>query len=273
MEDREAFARLMTALRPWLDQLVVVGGWAHRLHRFHPLASPPAHLPLRTRDADLAFSIDAALDGNLRVALGDAGFEEELLGEHTPPVTHYRLAKENAGFYAEFLTPLDGSGLRRNGAPDATVEKAGITAQKLRYLDVLLIAPWGVRVGPTLGVPVTTDVDVLVPNAVSFLVQKLLMHSDRNAFKKAQDVLYIHDTLELFGPAIDQLGDLWTTTIKPSMRPGIARRTAAIADELFSDVTDTIREAARMPKDRQPAPEHIRIACAYGLRKILGTPE
>jgi len=52
VEDMESFARLVTALRPWLGQLVVVGGWAHRLHRFHRLATPPDHLPLRTRDTD-----------------------------------------------------------------------------------------------------------------------------------------------------------------------------------------------------------------------------
>ncbi len=27
MDDSEAFARLLTALRPWLGQLVIVGGW------------------------------------------------------------------------------------------------------------------------------------------------------------------------------------------------------------------------------------------------------
>jgi hypothetical protein len=42
---------------------MVVGGWAHRLHRFHPLANQPGHLPLRTRDTDLAFSSDEALAG------------------------------------------------------------------------------------------------------------------------------------------------------------------------------------------------------------------
>jgi hypothetical protein len=36
----------------------VVGGWAHRLHRFHRLAKSPGHLPLRTRDTDLAVSPD-----------------------------------------------------------------------------------------------------------------------------------------------------------------------------------------------------------------------
>jgi len=30
-----SFARLVESQRPWLDQIVVVGGWAHRLHRLH----------------------------------------------------------------------------------------------------------------------------------------------------------------------------------------------------------------------------------------------
>jgi hypothetical protein len=63
-----SFARLVTAIRPWLGQLVVVGGWAHRLHRFHPLANPPSHPPLTTRDTDLAFSPDAPLAGDVRTA-------------------------------------------------------------------------------------------------------------------------------------------------------------------------------------------------------------
>ncbi len=41
MEDLAALARLVEALRPWMSQLVLAGGWAHRLHRFHPLASAP----------------------------------------------------------------------------------------------------------------------------------------------------------------------------------------------------------------------------------------
>jgi hypothetical protein len=50
VEDFVAFARLVDALRPWLGHLVIVGGWAHRLHRFHPLATAPAYLAL-TSDA------------------------------------------------------------------------------------------------------------------------------------------------------------------------------------------------------------------------------
>jgi len=275
LEDFDAFARLITALRPWLGQLVVVGGWAHRLHRFHPLANPPARLPLRTRDADLAFSTDAAFAGNLRTALAEAGFGEELFGDDTPPATHYCLGvgEEDAGFYAEFLTPLHGSGVKRSGASDATVSKAGVTAQKVRYLELLLVAPWSLRVGPKLGVPVLSDMDVRVPNPTSFIVQKLLIHSDRPGGKRAQDVLYINDTLELFGASLDELHRLWVDQGRAGMSAKTAKRAETIARELFADVSDTIREAALMQQDRRLTPENLRVACEYGLEQILGAPE
>ena len=273
MEDFDAFARLVTALRPWLGQLVVVGGWAHRLHRFHRLAKPPGHPPLRTRDTDLAFSTDAALAGDLRTALRDAGFTEELFGDDAPAATHYRLGEEDAGFYAEFLTPLHGSGLKRNGTPDATVSKGGVTAQKMRHLDLLLVSPWSIRIGPKVGLPAAADVDLLVPNPTSFIVQKLLIHSARLAGKKAQDVLYIHDALELFGASLGELQRLWVDEVRPAIPAKTARRVDAIAQELFAEVTDTIREAARIPQDRRLTPENVQRACEYGLEEVLGTAD
>jgi len=269
VEDFDAFARLVTALRPWLGQLVVVGGWAHRLHRFHPLAQAPEHLPLRTRDTDLAFSTDAVLAGDLRTALTDAGFTEELFGDDAPPATHYRLGEEDEGFYAEFLTPLQGRGVKRGGRPDATVSKAGVTAQKMRYLDLLIGVPWSVRVGPKAGVPVAADVSLRVPNPTSFIVQRLLIHPDRPPGKRAQDVLYIHDTLELFGASLEELHRLWVEEVRPHIAPRTARRAETIAQELFAEVTDTIREAARIPQDRRLAPDSVQRACEYGLGEIL----
>src|SRR5262249_9742544 len=153
MEDLANFARLVEAIRPWLPHLVIVGGWAHRLHWFHPLASSQEYQPLRTRDDDLAFSLNAPLEGDLGDALRQAGFEEELSGEHTPPVTHYHLGEEDAGFYAEFLTVKQGSDVKRDGKPDLTVSKAGITAQKLRHLELLLAEPWKVQIGVKSKVP------------------------------------------------------------------------------------------------------------------------
>ena len=99
MTDLDSFSRLLQAIEPWRAHLVLVGGWAHRLHRCHPLASVPDYDPLITRDTDLAFKADAPLEGDIRSALAAAGFEEELSGDHNPPITHYALGEDDAGFY------------------------------------------------------------------------------------------------------------------------------------------------------------------------------
>lgn len=202
-------------------------------------------------------------------ALKEAGFTEEFFGDDSPPATHYRLGDEDAGFYAEFLTPLVGSEMKR-GKRDATVSEAGITAQKLRYLDILLIKPWSVRVGPERQVPIAADVELFVPNATTFIAQKLLIHSGRSADKKAQDVLYIHDTLELFGGALGKLRRLWVEEVQLGIPKPWANKVEAIAGQLFAEVTDTIREAARIPQDRRLVPEDVQRACAYGFNEILG---
>ncbi len=189
MDDFEALAKLLKALRPWLNQLVIVGGWAHRLYRLHERANPPRYQPLRTRDADVAFSLTSPLVGDIRAALEAEGFQQEFSGEATPPITQYSLEKEDHGFYAEFLTPLHGSGYLRSGAPDVTAASAGITAQKLRYLDLLLVEPWTVRLGPAVGVPIE-PADVKIANPTSFIAQKLLIQKYRKREKQPQDVLY-----------------------------------------------------------------------------------
>jgi len=53
------------------------------------------------------------------------------------------------------------------------------------------------------------------------------------------------------------------------MAPKTSRKAETVARELFAEVTDTIREAARIPQDRRLAPENVQRACAYGLGEIL----
>ena len=50
----EAFSKFIGALEPWLCEVVLIGGWAHRLYRRHPLARRLAYLPLITLDGDVA---------------------------------------------------------------------------------------------------------------------------------------------------------------------------------------------------------------------------
>jgi len=271
VDDFADIARLIEALRPWLAHLVIVGGWAHRLHRFHPLANAPAYQPLRTRDADVAFSLRAPLEGDIGAALEAADFREELSGENTPPVTHYRLGGDDQGFYAEFLVPRTGGPLRRDSTPDATVAKAGVTAQKLRHLDLLLKHAWRVGLGGEAGVPLAPPVEVQISNPVSFIAQKLLIHGRRPPEKQAQDALYIHDTLDLFGRHLEELKAIWLEKIRPALAPRTAREVERLWREQFGAVSDVIRSAARIPPDRTIAPERMQAACSYGLEEIFGT--
>ena len=250
--------------------MVIVGGWAHRLHRFHPFATDQEYQPIRTRDVDLAFSPNAPLKGDLGEALDEAGFKEELSGEVTPPVIHYRLGDEDAGFFAEFLTVKKGDGHRRDGKPDLTISKAGITAQKLRHLELLLKAPWKVHIEAKAKIPIQRPVDLLVPNAVSFIIQKVLIQKRRAPEKRPQDVLYIHDTLQLFAASLEELRGIWENEVKPSMSPTTAKRAIASAFELFKEITDDIRTASLIPADRSLKPNDIRDAINYGFVEIFG---
>jgi hypothetical protein len=59
--DDAKFAQLAEAIGPYLDRVVIVGGWAHRLFRNHPLAQPLPYAPLMTRDTDVALPTDTSL--------------------------------------------------------------------------------------------------------------------------------------------------------------------------------------------------------------------
>lgn len=268
MNDRAAFVRLVQALAPWDDRLLFVGGWAHRLYRLHPHAAPLAYQPLATLDADVAFAQRERLEGDMRAALQAVGFEQQLTGEHRPPVSRYTLGDDGpAGFYAEFLTPLVGPAHTRDGVPLATEQQAGVTAQRLRYLDLLFLSPWSVSLGVDWGVEPALEIQV--PNPVVFIAQKLLIHPSRAPGKQSQDLLYIHDSLELFAPELDRLHDIWHNDIRPRMEPAWATRVLRARHDVFGALNDRIRDAARIPQDRDLDPERMRAVCLEALGEIL----
>lgn len=122
----EHFTRLCHALKPWLGEIVIVGGWAHRLYRLHEWAQPLDYQPLITLDTDVAVPKTLPMhERNIAQRLHEYGFIESFLGDRQPPVTQYRLGPEQDGFYAEFLTPLLGSGYTRDGKPAQTTRIAG----------------------------------------------------------------------------------------------------------------------------------------------------
>lgn len=268
MNDREDFAKLVRALSPWKHQLVFIGGWAHRLYRLHPMATSPAYPPVVTRDADVAFANRERMDGSIRARLQEAGFKEQLMGTHRPPVSQYTLGEdEQRGFYAEFLTPLIGPAFTKEGQQIATLAKADITAQRLRYLDLLLKSPWNVTLDADWGAE--GPLDLRVPNPVAFIMQKFLIHEGRPANKQAQDILYVHDTLELFGSQLSELTALWRNDVRDSLNEGWKATITKTISALFGKANDRIRDAAAIPQDRGLDPERMRLMCRAALQEIL----
>jgi hypothetical protein len=268
--DTERFSVLVDALRPWLGKVVIIGGWAHRLYRERPEAVAPPYEALRTEDADVALGPGTiARTEDLRGRLIAWGFLEEMSGDDQPPIMHYSLAREELGFYAEFLTPLLGSERRRDGSRNVTERIGGVVAQTLRHLDVLLIAPWAVTVSQDNGFAVSEAAVVLVPNPVSFITQKLLIHSRRKHDDRPKDVLYIHDTIELFGDALNQLNEIWHVSVAPQLRPSLKREVAARVAELFRTTTDTVRGASLIAAHRGLTPASIQELCELGLTRLF----
>jgi hypothetical protein len=197
--DIAGFSRLITALDPWLDQVVIVGGWAHRLYHSHPHAQKIDFAPLMTLDADVALPPTiSAQTPTIRDALVANGFEEEFLGDDTPPAAHYHLGNRDSGFYAEFLTPLTGSEYTRSGKSKATAQVAGVNSQQLRFIELLLNDPWAVELKlEDYALPAPKV--VRVANPVGFLAQKILIHRKRSVEDRAKDILYLHALLSKIG--------------------------------------------------------------------------
>ena len=265
-----SFARLVESLRPWLDQVVVVGGWSHRLYRLHPLAQQPRYEPLATLDADIALPTRLKVTGDeIYQRLASNGFEAEFLGHHKPPAAHYLLTDPGIEFYAEFVAPLAGSAVSRRGRLKATQKVGGISTQNLRYVEVFLARPWSVTLSATNGFPLANETRVQIANPVSFLAQKILIHGRRNRPDRAKDILYMHDTIETFGKRIDKLRAEWTANIQRELHPNSVRTVQRAAASLFGAVTDPIRAASRIVHGRALTPEAIRETCNLGFARIF----
>ena len=204
---KSAFTQLVIGLHPYLPQIVLVGGWAHRLFQYHPWGKPLEFEVLMTEDADLGVPIpllSLPLDTpDIHTLLLQAGFHWS--GREGGDL--YSLGIEEGNFYVEFIAPLIGSATDRGGRPKAQARVGGINAEMLRYVDLLLKEPWQYALVPEHGFSWEKVKNPLrVANPVSYLMQKVLTVERRpQESKKAKDVLYIHDTLLIFGEGQAQI--------------------------------------------------------------------
>ena len=115
----------------------------------------------------------------------------------------------------------------------------------------------------------TNRCQVRIPNPVAFLVQKILIQERREPTDRAKDLLYMHDTIELFGDALLELQKLWRDAVRPLLSARALRSVEAAPKRLFGGVTDPVRDAARIAAGRMSSPTQLLETCEVGLSLIL----
>ncbi len=155
------------------------------------------------------------------------------------PATHYHLRGETFGFYAEFLTPLVGSEYDRKHKRKAITEVAGASTQQLRHIELLLISPWSILVQHA-----ELSARIRIANPTAFLAQKILIHRRRERQDRAKDIMYMRDTLEVFGARLPDLADLWRSDVAGHLQPRHTKMVSRASREMFGEVSDDIRRAA-----------------------------
>jgi len=182
----------LKALRPYLDDMVIAGGWVPYLYAAHERPSGEA-VALKTRDLDVAVSREVPeREKPIDQLLDEAGFTCEFRSLETPPVTAYVATHAGDEVEIEFITNAKGAGGR--GARNV---QSGLTAQELRYVDLLLEHKWFLP----LDVLSAGELQgrVWLPTPAAFVFHKGLVFKKRtDSLKKEKDLYYIFYVLDGF---------------------------------------------------------------------------
>jgi len=183
--------RGLAAIEPYLDVVVVAGGWVPYIYELLYDATAAGRSP-RTRDIDLAVprsvpvrsqSIDELLKG--------ADFRCEFHSLDSPPVTKYVATLGDDDIEIEFITDAPGA------AEASVMVQPDLTAQELHYVGLMLDDPWPVDLGGLTDGDV--DWTILVPRPGAFVFHKSLVFKNRRDRLKAEkDLYYIFFVLDTF---------------------------------------------------------------------------
>ena len=232
----KALVAALTPLGDYLERVVICGSWTLFIYR-HWVLGKGDEAPVRTLDVDVAVPKKVPIvQKPLSKILESAGFKEDLSGEGDPPVSHFRL---KGSPYLEFITPHKGNREQR------TLEvQPGLTAQELRYLEIVLDTPRLVRIPGT-------RLEVRVVSPAAYLYQKGLSFVRRQKpAKKAKDLAYLFDLLhnlpELRAQALGELPAL------VGRHPATWHRT--FRDNLHKYFSERNSEGVRLVESQQPHP-------------------
>lgn len=204
------FLKTLAALQPYHEDIVCIGGCANALYRYHPAASSSLAGYLGTEDIDIAVPERVPVRGNQTIAgiMEQAGLREETFGTDREPVVKY--VPRHGDFTGDIEFLCNASGLRggreRRGTPVSYEVQAGLMAQPLRYLAILLRRPWVMSLGDVPGFEAFRSINVRLPNPAAYFAQKVLIQGQRRAPEAmAKDFYYLFEISVLFRDAHKEL--------------------------------------------------------------------
>lgn len=149
------------------------------------------------------------------------------------------------------------------------MQVAGVTSQNLRHVDLLLDSPWVVQLSQENGFAFESPKQIPIAHPTRFIAQKLLIHDRRDRRSRAKDILYLHDTIELLGGALNVLQEEWRLLEQGLSENAVVSLRKAI-EGVSSKVTDDLRNAAQIAAGRALTPEGLHELCRAGLQTIFG---
>jgi len=175
--------RGLVAIEPYLDVIVVAGGWVPHIYELLYGASTAGRSP-RTRDIDLAIPRSVPVRRqSIDDLLKDAGFRCEFHSLDSPPVTKYVATKgDEDDMEIEFITDAPGA------SEAAVMVQPDLTAQELHYVGLLLEDPWRANLADLTDGEV--ELTILIPRPGAFVFHKLLVSKNRRDRLKAEKDLY-----------------------------------------------------------------------------------
>lgn len=231
------FADAVRTLKPYLGDLVCIGGCANALYRYHERATNIPFPYLGTKDMDWASPQKLLQADRKPVAtlMAEANFKEERLGAKEKAVVKYRPRDENLAADIEFLCPQSGLPGGRNKIRTASSHavQPGLMAQPLRYLELLQYRTWDVALTRIPDFIPLRGLQIRVPNPVAYVVQKVLIREQRRSPQSAaKDNYYIYEVSVIFRDAFDALA-VESAALKEEFKPWL-KRFPKMAGPLFA---------------------------------------
>jgi hypothetical protein len=234
-EEIQFFYRVLSAIRFNLTDFVLVGGFASYLYQFHDRSKPTDLSPLLTYDIDLASAEKISIRGGKSVhqSLSEIGLEQEFTGNCTPPLVKYFPKGRKPSMYVEFLTPLRGSETKQ-GVPDITQNiQRDLSAQKLRFLDLLLKGPWKMSTSSVPAFIKRPKLVVRIPHPGMFIMQKILISERRTGRSRPKDFAYIYQTLSYLREDLEAIAKEYKILIDNPEWKKWYRRFIRLSKEIF----------------------------------------